>query len=354
MKIGNYENAMRPAMLLACIVAFTVAYSADAAPALIPAPREMALTKGTCARAAEPTVERVAGISAEGYELSVKPDGVTIRASDDAGEFYARQTLAQLKDGETFPCCEIKDSPRFKWRGVHVDDVRHFLGKEQVKRTIDQISKYKFNVFHWHLTDDQAWRIAVPGYPKLTGKGGCYTADDIREVVAYAAERHIKIVPEVDFPGHFKAVSRAYPAFACDTGGACKKGKAPMCVGNHDAVKFVEAALDAVCDLFPGSKIIHIGGDECRRDYWKDCPKCKAMMAREGMSKPQDLQAWITRNAVNYLAAKGRRAIGWDEMLDAKDGDLPASVMGMRWHEKGAARTARAARVSILGPCRCT
>ena len=313
------------------------------APALVPMPREIAWAGGTCASAEEPKVKRVAGIPQEGYGLSVKPDGVTIRASDDAGEFYARQTLAQLKDGATFPCCEIKDSPRFKWRGVHVDDVRHFLGKEQVKRTIDQISKYKFNVFHWHLTDDQAWRIAVPGYPMLASNGGFYTADDIREVVAYAAERHIKIVPEVDFPGHFSAVSRAYPAFSCDTGGVRKKGKPPMCVGNPDAVKFVEAALDAVCDLFPGSKIIHIGGDECRRDYWKCCPKCKAMMVREGLAKTQDLQAWLTRHAVNYLAAKGRRAIGWDEMLDAKDGYIPASAMGMRWHEKGAERTARAA-----------
>ena len=331
--------------LAICVLAYCWMFTAYSSPALIPVPCEITFTEGTCPATATPKVERVDGIPAEGYELSVRPDGVTIRASDEAGEFYARQTMAQLSDATSasLSCCEIKDSPRFRWRGVHVDDVRHFLGKEQAKRTIDQISKYKFNVFHWHLTDDQAWRIEVPGYPKLASKGGCYTADDIREVVAYAAERHIRVVPEIDFPGHFRAVSRAYPAFSCDTGGARKKGGAPMCVGSHDAVKFVESALDAVCDLFPASEIIHIGGDECRRDYWKDCPKCKAMMEREGMVEPQDLPAWLTRHAVGYLAAKGRRAIGWDEMLDAKDGYLPVSAMGMRWHEKGAERTARAA-----------
>jgi len=146
-----------------------------------------------------------------------------------------------------------------------IDDVRHFLGKEQVKRTIDQISKYKFNVFHWHLTDNNAWRIQVPGYPKITGKGDYYTKDDIREMVEYAAKRHIRIVPEVDFPGHFRKLSRTYPEFTCSS-----SPRAPMCVGNPAAVKFVEAALDAVCNLFPESEIIHIGGDEC----WRDCYHC--------------------------------------------------------------------------------
>ena len=346
--------------------------------ALIPKPREMTLTGGTCVSEENLKVVRVAGIPAEGYELSVTTNGVTILASDEAGEFYARQTLSQLKKvtDATIPCCEIKDSPRFKWRGVLVDDARHFIGKEAIKRTIDEMARYKFNVFHWHLTEDPSWRIDVPGYPKLLDYGDqyltdknqkrlpdgpragkrYYTADDIREVVAYAAERHVKIVPEIDFPGHFYAVLCAYPEFACNSEnvykqGRCpmvtgwKEGRDPMCVGNPDAVKFVEAALDAVCDLFPDSDIIHIGGDESHFEFWKDCPKCQALMKREGMKKLFDIQAWLTRRVVKRLEARGRRAIGWDEILEAEPGVLPQGTMGMRWHPRGGGgRSVRAAK----------
>ena len=346
--------------------------------ALIPKPREMTLTGGTCASEENLKVVRVAGIPAEGYELSVTTNGVTIHASDEAGEFYARQTLSQLKNvtDATIPCCEIKDSPRFKWRGVQVDDARHFIGKEAIKRTIDEMARYKFNVFHWHLTEDPSWRIDVPGYPKLLDYGDqyltdknqkrlpdgpragkrYYTADDIREVVAYAAERHVKIVPEIDFPGHFYAVLCAYPEFACNSENVYKQGRwpmvtgwkegrDPMCVGNPDAVKFVEAALDAVCDLFPDSDIIHIGGDESHFEFWKDCPKCQALMKREGMKKLFDIQAWLTRRVVKRLEARGRRAIGWDEILEAEPGVLPQGTMGMRWHPRGGGgRSVRAAK----------
>ena len=400
MKIQTKRGTRRLAASLAIITALASTprvWSAESdvpaeAWSLIPAPRELVKGKGTCAGAAKPKVERVTGIPSEGYELSVKPESVTIRASDDAGEFYARQTLEQLggprfvaaSDGTkpvppaSIPCCEIKDSPRFKWRGIMIDDVRHFMGKEQVKRTIDEMSKYKFNVFHWHLTDDQSWRIDVPGYPELLDYGDqyslmmdkklrvrmpdgpragrrYYTADDIREVVAYAKERHIKVVPEIDFPGHFYAVLCAYPEFACKPESVYKQGRwpmvdgwhdgrEPMCVANPDAVKFIEAAIDSVCDLFPDSDVIHIGGDECHFEYWKDCEKCQAMMKREGMTKPQDLQAWLTRRAVERLEKRGRRAIGWDEILDANPGVLPEGTMGMRWHPKGVERTARAAK----------
>lgn len=346
--------------------------------ALIPKPREMTLTGGTCASEENLKVVRVAGIPAEGYELSVTTNGVTIHASDEAGEFYARQTLSQLKKvtDATIPCCEIKDSPRFKWRGVQVDDARHFIGKEAIKRTIDEMARYKFNVFHWHLTEDPSWRIDVPGYPKLLDYGDqyltdknqkrlpdgpragkrYYTADDIREVVAYAAERHVKIVPEIDFPGHFYAVLCAYPEFACNSENVYKQGRwpmvtgwkegrDPMCVGNPDAVKFVEAALDAVCDLFPDSDIIHIGGDESHFEFWKDCLKCQALMKREGMKKLFDIQAWLTRRVVKRLEARGRRAIGWDEILEAEPGVLPQGTMGMRWHPRGGGgRSVRAAK----------
>ena len=345
--------------------------------ALIPKPREMTLMGGTCASEENLKVVRVAGIPAEGYELSVTTNGVTIHASDEAGEFYAQQTLSQLKKvtDATIPCCEIKDSPRFKWRGVLVDDARHFMGKEMIKRTIDEIAKYKFNVFHWHLTDDPSWRIDVPGYPELLNYGdqyladknqkrmslgpraGCryYTREDVKEIVEYAAARHVKIVPEIDFPGHFFAVACAYPEFVCNPEsvrkqGRCpmvtgfREGREPMCVGNPDAVKFVEAAIDAVCDLFPNSDVIHIGGDECHFEYWKTCPKCQALMKRENMEKLQDIQAWLTRRAVKRLEKRGRRVIGWDEIFDAQPGILPSATMGMYWHYRGAKRTVNAVK----------
>ena len=345
---------------------------------VVPYPRELVPAKGECRAGIKPKSVRVSGIPAEGYELSVTPNGVTIRASDAAGEFYAKETLRQLSDGKSIPCCKIKDSPRFKWRGIMVDDVRHFMGKEQVKRTIDEMARFKFNVFHWHLTDDQSWRIDVPGYPELLDYGDqyslitdkklrvrmpegpragkrYYTADDIREVVTYAAERHIKVVPEIDFPGHFYAVLCAYPEFACKPESVYKQGRwpmvegwrdgrEPMCIANPDAVKFIEAALDAVCDLFPDSDTIHIGGDECHFEFWKDCPKCQAMMKREGMKKPQELQAWLTRRVVQHLERRGRRAIGWDEILDAPPGVLPEGTMGMFWASRGAKRTVKAAK----------
>lgn len=379
MKFWRYGNA-----LVGILLAVFACHAEPSAPlkhALIPAPREINFTGGMFLYSrSKVRLELYKGVPAEGYEISITPDLMTIRFSDMVGLYYANVTIAQLRmpDKDTaYPCCVIKDSPRFKWRGVMIDDVRHFMGKEQVKRTIDEMSKYKLNVFHWHLTDDQSWRIDIPGYPELldygdqysliTDKnrkrmekgpragGRYYTADDIREIVAYAKERCIKVVPEIDFPGHFYAVLCAYPEFACKPESVYKQGRwpmvegwrdgrEPMCVANPDAVKFVEAALDAVCDLFPESDIIHIGGDECHFEFWKDCPKCQAMMKKEGMTKPQELQAWLTRRVVKHLEKRGRRAIGWDEILDAKDGVLPRGTMGMFWAPRGAARTARAAK----------
>ena len=368
---GKTLTYLLAAVFAANVWAANVASSAKS-PALIPAPREIALTGGTYASVAKFKIERVAGIPSEGYELFVKPDCVIIRASDKAGEFYARQTLLQLLDGKTIPCCEIKDSPRFKWRGVQLDDVRHFMGKETVKRIIDEMAKYKLNVFHWHLTDDPSWRIEVPGYPKLLDYGDqCrmskgqmpmdkspreggryYTDSDIREILAYAAERHVTVVPEIEFPGHFLSVLCAYPEFACNPEGVNKMNRIPMvigvqrevmCVGNPDAVKFVEAALDKVCELFP-SKVIHIGGDECPRKAWETCAKCNALMEREGLKDTGDIQTWLTCHVVEYLAKKGRRAIGWDEMLEVKDGALPVSTMGMRWLPGAMDRVVRAVK----------
>jgi hexosaminidase len=313
------------------VIAFKVA---EPVLALVPMPREITLTKGSCPAAAKPKVEKVAGIAKEGYELSVTPKGVTIRASGDAGVFYAQQTLAQLADATSasLPCCEIKDSPRFMWRGVHMDDVRHFMGKDTVKRLIDEIAKYKFNVFHWHLTDDQAWRLEMPEYPELTAKLGSdfYTAADVKEVLAYAAERHVTVVPEVEFPGHFRGVRLAYKDFSCRDA----PYPYPMCVGNSNAVIFAEKALDRVCDLFT-SKVIHFGGDECKRGGWEKCPRCQELIKREGLSGVEAIQPWLTRRLTAHLEAKGRHAIGWDEIFDDAGDTLPKGTMGMCWRREG-------------------
>lgn len=298
-------------MLFAMMVASGAAMSLSAKLDLIPMPREVKTLDGECRAFDGPRVEIAATIPPEGYELSITPDGVTIRHSDDAGLFYAKMTLKQLREGATdgaMPCAEIKDSPMFKWRGVMLDEARHFFGKADVKKILDEMSWYKLNVFHWHLTDNQGWRLDVPGFPMLTTAGGAYSADDVREVLAYAKERHITVVPEIDFPGHFGAACRAYPSFGC------KPRARVMCVGNPEAIVFAEKVLDRVCELFP-SEVIHIGGDECPRKQWESCPRCREFVVREGLKGVEDIQPWITRRLAACLAAKGRRAMGWEEIV---------------------------------------
>lgn len=357
-------------MLLAVDAAFSVRGEAPLLPALVPAPRVMALSEGTCPGGMKPKVERDAALPAEGYELIVAADGVTIRAPDAAGEFYAWTTLEQLAeiDGEKtfYPCCAIKDFPRYRWRGVHIDESRHFFGKTRLKRVMDLMARHKLNRLHWHLTDDQGWRLDIPGYPELarvasvraaSGRHGMrphirnadnspfldgeqygpffYNESDVREIVRYAAERHIEIVPEIELPGHVYAALAAYPRFACfperleGKGPLCVWGiaKDVLCAGNDEAVKFMEDVLDYVCRVFPGG-VVHIGGDECPVANWRACPKCQARMKAENLSSERELQAWITRRMLDFLAKHGRRGAGWDEYLV---GDVPADAIGMFW-----------------------
>ncbi len=269
---------------------------------IIPAPQEMNVTGGEYWAKRPPRLVKVESIPPEGYELSITKDGITIRHSDDAGAFYAKMTLFHMGRSDAkekcrvYPCVEIKDAPKFRWRGVHLDDARHFFGKEVVKRTLEQMSWFKLNVFHWHITDDQSWTLEIPEFPELvkygdewvTHKGQkprsfgekvgpfYYTANDVREILAYAKARHITVVPEIEFPGHFLCAACAYPEFCCRPEEIVKMGRQPMsrgvlnpvmCVGNPDAIRFVEKVLDYVCELFP-SEVIHIGGDECPRRAW--------------------------------------------------------------------------------------
>jgi len=296
----------------------------------------------------------------EGYWLLVHPARmIRIVAATPAGLFYGGQTLRQLlppaiyaetkQEGVKWqvPCCKIEDKPRFPWRGLLLDDCRHFFGKDFAKRTIDLLAAHKMNTLHWHLTEDQGWRIEIKKYPKLTeigswrnetmgdGKryGGFYTQDDIREVVAYAARRHVTIVPEIEMPGHALGALTAYPQFSC-TGGPFKVRtvwgveKDVYCAGNDATFAFVFDVLDEVVGLFP-STFIHIGGDECPKERWKQCPKCQARIKAEGLKNERELQSYFIRRIEEHLASKGRRLIGWDEILE---GGLPPKATVMSWH----------------------
>ncbi|MDP4205700.1 MAG: beta-N-acetylhexosaminidase, partial [Bacteroidota bacterium] len=292
-------------------------------------------------------------IGTEGYVLNVKPSGITINANKPAGLFYGVQTLIQLLPSETgqggkinskswnIPCTEITDYPRFGWRGLMLDVSRHFFTKEFVKRYIDQMAKYKMNVFHWHLTDNQGWRIEIKGFPELTrvgawrvprtGRfwtfeapqpgekatdGGYYTQEDIKEVVSYAQKRFVTIVPEVDVPGHSLAFIASYPEASCTHAKYAVNAGFPhgdedlvLCVGNEDNFKKLETIFSEVAALFPG-KYIHIGGDEANKDNWKKCPLCQKRMKDEGLKNEEQLQSYFIKRLEKILASKGKKLIG--------------------------------------------
>ncbi|MDQ0796097.1 beta-N-acetylhexosaminidase [Streptomyces sp. B1I3] len=299
---------------------------------------------------------------AEGYRLAVTPDGgVEIAGGSAAGVFWGAQTLRQLLGPEAFrrapagpvaaravPFTDIEDSPRFPWRGLMLDVARHFMPKDDVLRYLDLMAAHKLNVFHFHLTDDQGWRIEIKRHPRLTGTGawrsrtkyghraselwdetphgGFYTQDDIREIVAYAAERHIRVVPEIDIPGHSQAAISAYPELGntdvidtttlsvWDTWGVNPNVLAPT----DNTLRFFEGVFEELLDLFPAatSPFIHIGGDECPKDQWKQSPAAQARMAELGLTGEDELQSWFIRHFDSWLTARGRRLIGWDEILE--------------------------------------
>jgi len=338
---------------------------------IVPQPTEVWPHGGRIIPASSPVkVVEDSSIVAEGYWLEVGDHaGITIKCSDKAGEFYARQTLRQMLNWKGYPCATVVDSPAFYWRGMHFDDCRHFFGKEVLKKTIDIMAQYKLNVLHWHLTDDQGWRLDVPGYPDLVRYGAVrrasprhgavaadfeqggadfldgqrygpfyYTESDVREIIEYAAIRHVTIVPEIELPGHVFAALAAYPEFACFPKNLSARSprlvwgveKDVLCLGNDRAIRFMEDVLEYVCRLFP-SKVIHIGGDECPQTRWKECPKCQNRIKTECLGDEKELQPWITRHFAKFLAARGKRMIGWEEYLSGEG--IPEGAMGMVWHD---------------------
>ena len=307
----------------------------------------------------------------EGYVLTVSAKGITIEGGSSAGVFYGIQTLRKSIVYSQIPAAVITDAPRFTWRGMHLDCSRHFFSVAFVKKFIDLLALHNMNRFHWHLTDDQGWRIEIKKWPKLisvgsqrTGTiigtnsdiddgipyGGYYTQDEAREIVAYAAERHITVIPEIDMPGHMLAALASYPELGC-TGGPYQVGhywgvyKDVLCVSNERVYQFVEDVLTEIMDIFP-SDVIHIGGDETPTDKWQQCPKCQALNATFGTATTQNeefspltsrlspLQAHFTKRVFDFLTAHHRRALGWDEILDGSPQD--AMIMSWRGTEPGA------------------
>ena len=331
---------------------------------VIPVPSDIVLTEGTYSYEGDPHVKisYVAdGIAQEGYELEVTPDGVLIKATTETGAFYALQTLAQITNlgaQKQLQCCKITDAPRFPYRGLHVDVSRHFRSIDFLKKQIDAMAMFKMNRMHLHLTDAAGWRMQIDAYPRLTSfaawrphptwkewwagnrhyaeegqegaSGGYYTKDELRDLVAYAHSKHIEVIPEIEMPSHSEEVLAAYPELGC-SGEAYKDSD--FCVGNEAVFTFLETVLSEVMEVFP-SKYIHIGGDEAGKQRWKTCPKCQALMAKEGYSDVDQLQSYMIRRIERFVNSKGRKIIGWDEILDG--GLAPdATVMSWRGTEGG-------------------
>ena len=316
------------------------------------------------------------GDSPDAYGIHIGQDGVLVTASCRSGLLNAIHTLSQMLppsffSPETKGCryrvqyARISDSPRFSYRGVLIDSGRHFFSADEIKRGLDVMALYKINRFHWHLTEDQGWRIEIKKYPLLTEIGsvrretqvahwrdsldhkeykGYYTQDQIRDIVAYAAARGISVIPEIDLPGHMMSALAAYPSLGC-TGGpyevACTWGVKSdvLCAGNEKTFEFLEDVLTEVLELFPG-EYINIGGDECPKIRWKDCPECQARIRELGFSDhdghtaEQYLQSYVTNRIQKFLASKGRRIIGWEEILEGNL-DQGATIMSWRGIEPG-------------------
>ena len=343
-------------------------------PQLLPVPARMQVRGGSFKVDGEKRMEWVldaaCNLPAEGYVLDVSRSRVRVTASTEAGLFYARQTLRQLEEDGRIPCCLITDYPRFSWRGFHVDPCRHFLSTEEIKKQIDILSSYKMNVMHWHLTDDQGWRIQIKKYPRLTEVGGSriefdgsehsgwYTQEEIRDVVAYAAERHVTVVPEIEMPGHAIAAIRAYPGLSCtkesiSTFYTWGTPNIVMCPGQEYMFKFLDDVIAEVVQLFPG-EYIHIGGDECKKDKWQQCPDCQARIRELGFKDDGDgtaeekLQSYAVRRMEDILRKYGRKLIGWDEILE---GGLSPNATVMSWRgEDGGIAAAMQGHDVIMTP----
>ncbi len=309
----------------------------------------------------------------EAYWLKVDKSGVRISAYSHAGLFYGVQSLIQLSQNRnSLPFVEIEDEPRFRYRGAMIDCSRHFVSLDFLKKQIDLMAHYKLNRFHWHFTDGPGWRIEIKKYPELIGiaawrmeptwkewwnsgrkyvpegtpgaYGGYYTQEQARELVKYAAERHITIIPEIEMPGHSEEVLAIYPQLSC-TGKPYTSSE--FCIGNEQTFEFLENVLTEIIDIFP-SEYIHVGGDEASREHWKKCAKCQARMKAEGLKDEAELQSYLIKRIEKFLNAKGRKLLGWDEILE---GGLAPDATVMSWRgEQGGITAAQSGHDVVMTP----
>lgn len=328
----------------------------------------------------------------EGYQLSISADQLILSAYKHHGIFNGIQSVLQLLPPEiksktvqadatwSINCIEVTDKPQFAWRGLMLDVSRHFFTKQEVKKFIDQMAEYKYNVFHWHLTDDQGWRLEVKSLPRLTAigawraprvgnwwerepqlptdslsYGGYYTTEDIREIVEYAQQRYVTIVPEIDIPGHSMAALSAYPEISC-TGGPFHVNvgntfyteiENSLCAGNEQTFEVLDSVFAEVARLFP-SPYIHIGGDECYKGFWEKCPKCKMRMQKEHLKNLEELQSYFVKRVAAIVQKRGKQVIGWDEILE---GGLAPETIVMSWRGmKGGIEAAKQGHSVIMTP----
>ena len=339
-------------------------------------------------------------IGNEGYQLTVTSNNILIQANQPSGLFYGVQTLLQLLPKEIesnvtipqvkwqIPCVSITDYPRFAWRGLMFDVARHFFTKQEVKDFIDQMARYKYNLLHWHLTDDEGWRIEIKGLPKLTtigawnvkkagyfgtfsaptpdeprDYGGFYTQDDIKEVVQYAKERFVNVMPEIDVPGHSLAAIAAYPDLSCSNGAdnhgvssgekikdwATRTALADdnLCPANENVYVFLDTVFTQLAGLFP-FEYIHIGGDETFKTYWEKSDAVKALMKKEGLKNMEEVQSYFGKRVEKIVASKGKKVLGWDEILE---GGLAPNAAVMSWRgEKGGIEAAKLKHDVVMTP----
>ena len=324
----------------------------------------------------------------EGYQLTVDKKMILISANTETGLFYGFQTLFQLAPANAnvenpvaigVPGVKITDYPRFEWRGSHLDVCRHFFNIDEVKKHLDVMALYKLNKFHFHLTDDHGWRIQIDKYPLLTEVGawrvdrsdvpwgeaepaqegekctygGYFTKDQIREIVAYAAERHIDVVPEIEMPGHSSAILAAYPQFACDDYPYCVAigpywpPKAILCGGNDSVMVFLKDVFDEVMELFP-YEYVHLGGDEAYKDNWRACPKCQQKIKDLGLANEEELQAWMVAEIEKEVNRHGKKIIGWDEILDG--GVTPTATVQSWRGAESAIKAAQLGNEVVMSP----
>lgn len=387
------KGSLAKALIAAAVIAFGTDASAAGPDSLIPSPVGYSTGKAFSAYPAVRIRERsgkkvseeframtdtLASFAAEeAYRLSIGRKVVTIEYASQTGRFRALQTLRQLElAGGGIPCCTIWDYPRYRHRGLMIDESRSFKGKDFIKKQLDAMAILKMNSLHLHLTDAAGWRIQIKSRPELTDKaawrigrtyaewerggypfasagndkayGGFYTTEDLREIVAYAAERHIQVIPEIEMPGHSMEVNRTYPEIACrDSSGRSRHFSWDLCPGNEGTFELLEDVLSEVIDIFP-CKYIHIGGDEAVMKDWPLCVNCRRRMQEEGFSEVRQLQGYLVRRMAQWLSEHGRSVIGWDEIAEV---GLPADAVVMSWRGRTAGdKAASEGRSVIMSP----